>query len=195
MQEVEPRERMKVTSGLTYKEKLGEDCGSLYITVNSDRLGFCEVFVTKGKSGGCINSLLESVGRLTSLALAAGVPPKYIINQLKGIRCPHATPAPNGALLSCPDAIAKTIDRYVNREHSIVDVVAGQEPLKLEKTEVKAIEDLKNLEDYTQPEHTQKKIESVIKTGENPECPQCGNLLQMEGRCMTCHVCGWSKCP
>jgi ribonucleoside-diphosphate reductase alpha chain len=183
MPEVEPRERMKVTSGLTYKEKLGDECGSLYITVNSDRLGFCEVFVVKGKSGGCINSLLEAVGRLISLSLASGISPRHVINQLKGIRCPHATSAPNGSLYSCPDAIAKTLDRYVNR------VVPAS--LKLEEFEEQS--ELKQLKVDTAREP--KKLESVIKTGENPECPQCGNMTQMEGRCQTCHVCGWSKCP
>ena len=187
VEEVEPRERMKVTAGLTYKEKLGDECGSLYITLNSDTLGFCEVFVVKGKSGGCINSLLESVGRLISLALASGVPPRHVINQLEGIRCPHASPAPNGgSLLSCPDAIAKTLDRYVNRVVPVSLKLKEFDKPELKQTKVDAPEP---------PKLEIKKTESVIKSGENPECPKCGNMVRMESGCMTCHFCGWCKCP
>jgi ribonucleoside-diphosphate reductase alpha chain len=195
MKEIEPRERMKVTSGPIYKETLGEQCGSLYVIIGSDNKGICEVFTIKGKSGGCINSLLESIGRLASLALSSGIPPRHVIKQLKGIRCPHAKPTAEGALFSCPDTIAKTLERYVNREHPIVDMVAGKEPLRLETTEVEAIEKLKNIEETDQTEiPTEKKIESAVRSGENPECPKCGSQVQMEGRCFTCRLCGWSKC-
>ena len=197
MEEIEPRERMKVTSGLTYKESLGEQCGSLYIVINSDKRGVCEIFTIKGKSGGCVNSLLEAIGRLASLALSSGVPPRYVIKQLKSIRCPYAKPSTEGALFSCPDVIAKTLERYVNREHPIVDVVAGQEPLRLEQAEVQAIADLKNLEeaDPIEPKKIEPpKPESIVKHGDNPECPKCGSPVQLEGRCKTCRVCGWSKC-
>jgi ribonucleoside-diphosphate reductase alpha chain len=184
---------MKVTKGLTYKETLGDDCGSLYVVINSDNIGICEIFTIKGKSGGCTNSLLEAIGRLASLALSSGIPPRHVIAQLKGIRCPHGKPAVEGAMFSCPDTISKILERYVHRENPIADLVAGKEPLKLEQTEVKALKNLKELENTDQTE-IPRLSQSVVKLGENPECPNCGSQVQMEGRCLTCRVCGWSKC-
>ncbi len=85
MTEIEPRERKKVTYGLTYKVPLPENCGNLYITINSDNIGLTEVFIIRGKSGGCINAWSEAVARLVSLALSSGIPSQHIIKQLKGV--------------------------------------------------------------------------------------------------------------
>mgnify|MGYP001782538408 FL=1 len=62
-------------------------CGNLYITVNYDENGICEVFTNTGRAGGC-PSQSEATARLTSVAIRSGMDPKEIITQLKGIRCP-----------------------------------------------------------------------------------------------------------
>ncbi len=63
--------------GLTEKVLIG--CGNLYVTVNYDDEGICEVFTMLGRAGGC-PSQSEASARLTSIALRAGVDIDEIID-------------------------------------------------------------------------------------------------------------------
>ncbi|CCJ32823.1 vitamin B12-dependent ribonucleotide reductase [Caloramator australicus] len=164
-----PRVRPEVTMGITEKVRIG--CGNLYITVNYDENGICEVFTNLGKAGGC-PSQSEATARLVSIALRSGMDVKEIIEQLKGIRC-HSTlrqMATNKDIkvLSCPDAIAKTIEKLVN---------------------------LKELEKIKESISADMEIKNLIETKENKIlCPECGNPITHEGGCVICPNCGYSKC-
>jgi ribonucleoside-diphosphate reductase alpha chain len=81
--ELTPRPRPDVTTGITEKVRIG--CGNLYITVNYDEHGICEVFTNTGRAGGC-PSQSEATARLVSIALRSGMDADVIIEQLKGIR-------------------------------------------------------------------------------------------------------------
>jgi ribonucleoside-diphosphate reductase alpha chain len=107
MQYITPRPRPERTTGVT--ELINTGCGKLYVTVNQDQYGFCEVFAQMGKTGGCASSQIESTGRLISLALRSGVKIDAIIKQITGIRCPSPNWTNGGQTLSCPDAIAKVL--------------------------------------------------------------------------------------
>ena len=102
-----------MTHGTTEKIRLG--CNrTMYVTINDDQEGLCEVFLRMGRSGGCTASQSEAIGRLISLALRSGIETKAIIKQLKGIRCPSPSWHNGGSTLSCSDAVAKALERYLN---------------------------------------------------------------------------------
>ncbi len=103
---IEPRPRPAVTMGFTERMKIG--CGNLYVTVNYDRNGICEVFTSTGKAGGC-PSQSEATARLASVALRSGMSVSEVYDQLKGIRCPSTIRQNGMNCTSCPDAIAKVL--------------------------------------------------------------------------------------
>ena len=104
------RPRVRTAAGSTTKFRMG--CGTLFVTVNKDEQGLCEVFANLGKAGGCL-AQSEATCRAISAALRCGVKPDILIEQLKGIRClstiARRRDNRNINVLSCPDAIAQAI--------------------------------------------------------------------------------------
>jgi ribonucleoside-diphosphate reductase alpha chain len=121
---ISPRSRGRVTKGKTLKFRMG--CGTLFVTVNQDEQGLCEVFANLGKAGGC-PSQSEATCRVVSAALRSGVAPKVLVEQLRGIRCLSTVLArkTNGdiSVLSCPDAIAQAIEEAVGETPDHVEAV------------------------------------------------------------------------
>jgi ribonucleoside-diphosphate reductase alpha chain len=113
-----PRKRPKVTKGVT--ERVNTGCGYIYVTVNFDSRGISEVFSTLGKAGGCAAAQLEAISRLTSLALRSGIDVDSIVKHLRGIRCPSIAWEQGHAILSCADAIASVLEKYI-REKTVTN--------------------------------------------------------------------------
>jgi len=106
-----PRKRGKTTTGVT--ERVTSGCGYMYVTVNSDEQGICEVFSTLGKAGGCASAQLEAISRLISLALRSGIDVASVVRQLRGIRCPSIAWEEGKSVLSCADAIASVLEKHI----------------------------------------------------------------------------------
>jgi ribonucleoside-diphosphate reductase alpha chain len=128
-----------------------------------------------GKSGGCTASQSEAIGRLLSLALRSGIEPEAIVKQLRGIRCPSPLWQPGGMILSCSDAVAKALERYVRdnvpavgeNDGNLKAGVGGPAVVKQNK---------------------------VDKGDVCPECPECGSMVEYVEGCVVCRTCGYSRC-
>jgi ribonucleoside-diphosphate reductase alpha chain len=177
-EEKKPRHRPLLTQGVTQKIPTG--CGNLYITINEDEEGICEVFSTMGKSGGCAASQSEAVSRMVSLALRSGVSIDSIIKQVKGIRCPSPAWGEGGSILSCPDAIGRALERYTK------DGMSYMQHHKIKATVSQQI--------ITNSSSDCAKGGSKNLLGLCPECPDCGGLLEFGEGCAFCRGCGFSKC-
>ena len=170
-----PRSRPNQTKGVTRRIRTGE--GTLYITINEDENGLCEVFTTIGKAGGNAAAQSEAISRLISLSLRSGLDPKAIVRQLKGISGPNPTWEDGRLILSTPDAIGKALDDYLLERYR---KNGGEE------------EEKKN-SDSPRITLAQEKVRE--DTPEGMICIECQNhSVFNEGGCLTCRECGWSKC-
>ncbi len=180
---IEPRPRPVVTRGFTEKMRIG--CGTLYVTVNYDENGICEVFTSTGKAGGC-PSQSEATARLASIALRSGISISEVYDQLKGIRCPSTIRQKDMSCTSCPDAIARVlmkVSRFIASEaaHGSFDTPAPSVPQKPEQADAPAFQ---AADGETAPASA-----AAIHA-----CPECGGEVEHEGGCVVCRGCGFSKC-
>ncbi len=177
-----PKPRPEVIAGLTRRMTTG--CGNLYVTINEDPEGPFEVFAAMGKAGGCSASQTEAISRLVSLSLRSGVDKETIIKQLKGVRCPApAREKGGGIILSCADAIAKAIERYLEEKKGIQNT--GSKPAFT----------LTIATSGSSTKHNIKETPYVLE-GDMlyPTCPECGSVMMPSEGCYTCQSCGFSKC-
>ena len=181
-----PRERPDSTYGKTDKVITG--CGNLYVTVNEDDEGLCEVFTRMGKSGGCINSHSEAIGRLISLALRAGVKLESIVDQMRGVRCPEPTWFGKQTVLSCPDAIGQVLEKYKTNGSGWVKSKKQGSAASKQQLSTTAME----ASSATQSMQQENKV--GVGMGVCPECPECGHRIDFIEGCLTCRGCGFSKC-
>jgi ribonucleoside-diphosphate reductase alpha chain len=212
-----PRYRPAITRGRTERIRTGE--GNIYVTINEDERGLCEVFTTIGKAGGNAAAQSEAISRLISLCLRSGVDSHEIVKQLKGISGPSPVWDNGDLVLSTPDAIGKAIERY------LVDRDTGQGELFTRAADAAAEAGSQSAagepgERVTQARGsrvTPNRYGSAITTlngksgSGNPSgrralpeeetatrllgtCPDCGGSISHREGCLVCPSCGWSRC-
>ena len=140
-----------------------------------------ETYLSKGSTGGCLNSL-TGLSRMISLAARAGVPIHDLVDQLEstGVCTSYAVRSATKGDTSkgscCPVAVGRALmDMYNEMQASLFD---------------------DNNYDDNDNEEVPVVVKSNIQVVANNKatCPTCGDALVHEGGCDVCKSCGWSRC-
>ncbi|MEJ5257830.1 MAG: adenosylcobalamin-dependent ribonucleoside-diphosphate reductase [Fervidobacterium sp.] len=170
-----PKPRKETLRSVTRKFK--SDTGTTYITVSFDDNGEAvEIFLSNG------TELAEAIGRLSSIALRAGVSAEEILEQLRKVKGSY-TPA-----------LAKEIKNAVD---DFVDLwgetpAEGFDTFTIDGTAKTAEE----IEKFVTANGLQWSEGYYIDADGNTYCPSClskNSIIKQEG-CTSCRKCGWSKC-
>jgi ribonucleoside-diphosphate reductase alpha chain len=163
--------------GKTYR--IGTPSGTTYITVNENgnKQPF-EVFIHTSKAGSETNAVAEATGRLLSfiLRLRSPVSPRErlveVVRQMIGIGGGRSLGFGPNRVLSLPDGIAQSLERYLNEGG------AGKPTHGNNRSSVDI-----------QPTLGQK----AMRIGDL--CAECGQaaVVNEEG-CRKCYNCGYSEC-
>lgn len=170
-----PKPRKDTLRSVTRKFKT--ESGTTYITVSFDDYGEAvEIFLSNG------TELTEAIGRLSSIALRAGVSAEEILEQLRKVKGSY-TPA-------LATEIKRAIDDFVELwgESSVESfdtfVIDGTAKTSEEIEKFVTANGLQWSEGY------------YIDSDGNTYCPSClskNSIIKQEG-CTSCRKCGWSKC-
>ena len=124
-----------------------------------------QLFLNLGKSGGCVNTFTEALGRVLSTALSSGIDPYLLAEQLQGITCPHTAFTDGVSVTSVPDALGKILAEY---------------------------EQPKIPTSYHLNGYQTKGLEAGSQNGNL--CPRCGDTLLHQEGCAVCRSCAYSEC-
>ncbi len=173
--------------GFTDMVKLTASDGTRYsylVTVNMQGEHPVEVILTTGKAGDEQNADAEALGRVVSIALQYGVPPEAIIHTLRGI---------NGGLYG------SYFKKFVASKGDLI-ALALEQALKLGNGHGHPlVTGEAQAEEKVQQAAPPPEVRVEVPVGgnpvsEGPTCPECGGPVKVEDGCLTCQVCGWSKC-
>jgi ribonucleoside-diphosphate reductase alpha chain len=210
-----PRPRPKVTSGRT--ERIETPRGRIYVVVNEDELGVCEVFVHS------FDVEAEAIGRLTSLALRAGVDPREVIEQLwrvqsKEVALDRSSDGTVVRVTTIAQAVALGLGRALYGETFRPDKAFPRadilpEPVRPTRQERLSFERVPTSVAERAPvpmEEGNGEGEGGRTAGGNGDltarltgdfplefdgiCPDSGATLIHENGCATCRSCGYAKC-
>ena len=161
-------------------ERINTYHGAAYVTVNTDDFGnIVEVFAAVGKPGGCDQTVMQVLTRMTSVALQHGVPPDVVIRQLRGSSC-CPTYDNEMIVLSPSDAIGIALERILMPDR------ANQETIIRSAPDNPAIVISTSSQDQ--------RTHIITLPPGTRRCPECNGFAILQEGCLTCHNCGWEKC-
>jgi len=186
----EVTDRPAILLGKTLKTYCG--CGNIYITVTEYKDKPFEVFITLGKNGDCAATTMAAIGVLISHALRTGSSLQVYADAMMGFMCPRSIPATQNKgipSLSCVDAVARALNRYINGKP---EPVATTLPIE-------DIQDEPPSRPWPSVSHLIEKPVSIpIPTESTPiiagsKCDECGAPVVMSEGCEKCIACGHSQ--
>lgn len=166
------------------KRRIMGGCGSIHVIAGFDPVTgeVRETYFSKGSTGGCSN-FMTGLSRAISMLGRAGVSIEKIKDQLDSTgACPsyatrRATKKDTSAGSCCPMAIGNALmDMYKEVQDELS--VAPHDKKK------------DNCEECIDPQ-APIELHPAIPA---KRCPECGELLDMEGGCIICRSCGYTKC-
>ncbi|SHH57024.1 adenosylcobalamin-dependent ribonucleoside-diphosphate reductase [Thermosipho atlanticus] len=170
-----PKPRKNTLRSVTRKYK--SKSSTTYITVSFDDNGEAvEIFLSNG------TELAESIGRLSSIALRAGVSADEILEQLRKVNGEYTK--------GLAEEIAKAIEDFVELWGS--SEIESNEAFVIDGT----IKSAEEVEKFVMVNELEWSEGYYIDADGNTYCPSClskNSIIKQEG-CMSCRKCGWSKC-
>lgn len=171
---------------LSAKRTLINGCGKMYLHLDFDEMTGepLETWIECGSGGGCERNL-TFISRLISVALRGGIPIEAIIDQAMSVKpckayCDRTKLKHDTSRgTSCPQSIGYAMEELY---HKIQDRCFADDG----GYDVEVPIDIEEIDDETE-------ISNDLDF-QNPVCPECGSKLYMEGGCVICRDCGWSRC-
>lgn len=196
---IQPRPRPKVTDGQT--ARVNTPRGPVYVTINEDDVGLCEVFVRS------LDDEAETYGRLISMLLRNNADPRDVIEQLwnvgsRNVAYDRSADGLPICVTTVAQGIAVALGRYLygdgfNPQKTLPNSSTLPEPHKTEKQ-------LRFKYAGSVPVQVQEngngngKLNGKILTNGHHLfvgiCPDCGTNLIRENGCQICKGCGYSRC-
>lgn len=203
---ITPRPRPKVTAGRT--ERIETPRGRVYVVINEDEMGICEVFVHS------LDVEAEAIGRMASLALRGGLDARDVIEQLWRVQSQEVAfdRSADGTVVrvtTIAQAVALALGRVLYGDGFRPDKTfpradALPEPGPRTRQEALRFAPPKDPASDLAPVAGGNGVPAVDGRGGRGVgdmalefigiCPDCGTSLVHENGCATCRQCGYSRC-
>ena len=169
---------------LTHKFSIAGHEG--YLTVGSYEEGAPgEIFLRMAKEGSTVSGLMDTIAKMTSLALQYGVPLEKLVDQFS-----HTRFEPSGFTNNPEIPIAKSVTDYVFRYLGTRFLKEEEEESGADAPEeapasVVALPRVAVAGGSELPKNT-----SFVNQADAPSCMDCGSIMTRNGACYKCSNCG-----
>jgi ribonucleoside-diphosphate reductase alpha chain len=200
-----------VTAGRT--ERIETPRGRVYVVINEDEMGLCEVFVHS------LDVEAEAIGRLASLSLRGGIDPRDVIEQLWRVQSKEVAfdRSADGTVVrvsTIAQAVALALGRALYGDGFRPDKAFPRADALPEPGPRPRQETLRFAPSPDTAITTREPMLAPVTGGTGPVepdgrgltsdvaanlefvgiCPDCGASLIRENGCATCRQCGYSRC-